>query len=152
MIRRTKIRLLEEPFLPQKYAIDQINSITLRNSYANWAIRYFEYSIWTLVGDIILNWWTLSSPTIVEKYLSSKVHLFLRSRTWEVQEYHFITLNFRKHFMLRQFVNLHTLNSVTGNGHVKYKRNSLACKMHENSACSHGDLVCNTSLPLSLIY
>ncbi len=31
----------------------------------------------------------------------------------------------------------HTLNSVTGSGHVKYKRNSLACKIHENAACNH---------------
>ncbi len=37
-----------------------------------------------------------------------------------------------------------TLRSVTMSGHVKYKRNSLACKMQEDSAC-------NTPLPLFLI-
>ncbi len=42
-------------------------------------------------------------------------------------------------------------HTLTGSGHVKYKRNFLACKMHENSACSRGDSTCNTSLPLSLI-
>ena len=47
--------------------------------------------------------------------------------------------------------NQYTLNSVTGSGHVKYKRNSLACKMHENSACNSVDSACNTHLPLSLI-
>ncbi len=30
----------------------------------------------------------------------------------------------------------HTLRSVTLNGHVKYVRNSLACKMQEDSACN----------------
>ncbi len=33
---------------------------------------------------------------------------------------------------------LHTLSSVTESGHVKYKRNSIACKIHENSACTIG--------------
>ncbi len=28
----------------------------------------------------------------------------------------------------------YTLNSVTGNGHVKYQENPLACKLHRNSA------------------
>ncbi len=28
----------------------------------------------------------------------------------------------------------HTLNSVTGSGHVKYQENPLACKLHGNSA------------------
>ncbi len=37
-----------------------------------------------------------------------------------------------------------TLTSVTGSGHVKYKRNYLACKIHENSACNLGDSACNT--------
>ncbi len=39
---------------------------------------------------------------------------------------------------------LHALSEVLMSGHVKYKRNSLACKMQEDSAC-------NTQLPLSLI-
>ena len=34
---------------------------------------------------------------------------------------------------------LYTLNSVTGSGHVKFKRNSLACKMLENLAFNAGD-------------
>ena len=25
------------------------------------------------------------------------------------------------------------LNSVTGSGHIKYKKNPLACKLHDNS-------------------
>ncbi len=44
-----------------------------------------------------------------------------------------------------------TLRSVTMSGHVKYKRNSLACKMQEDSACNTGDSAGNTHLPLSLI-
>ncbi len=36
-----------------------------------------------------------------------------------------------------------TLRSVTMSGHVKYKRNSLACKMQEVSACNTGDSACN---------
>ena len=36
-----------------------------------------------------------------------------------------------------------TLRSITMSGHVKYKRNSLACKMQEDSAC-------NTHLPLKI--
>ena len=37
----------------------------------------------------------------------------------------------------------YNLRSVTMNGHVKYKRNSLACKMQEDSACNTGDSACN---------
>ncbi len=37
---------------------------------------------------------------------------------------------------------LHTLRSVTMSGHVKCKRNSLACKMQEDSACNTGDPAC----------
>ena len=39
----------------------------------------------------------------------------------------------------------YTLSSVIGSGHVKHKRNSLACKIHENSACNIGDSACNRS-------
>ncbi len=31
----------------------------------------------------------------------------------------------------------HTLSSVTGSDHVNYKRNSLACKIHENMPSGH---------------
>ncbi len=40
--------------------------------------------------------------------------------------------------------NNYTISSVTGSGHVKYKRNSLACMIHENSAYNIGDSACNT--------
>ena len=36
---------------------------------------------------------------------------------------------------------MYILNSIRGSGPVKYKRNSLTCKMNENSACDPGDLV-----------
>ena len=37
----------------------------------------------------------------------------------------------------------YTLRSVTMGGHAKYRRNSLACKMQEDSACNTGDWACN---------
>ncbi len=39
-------------------------------------------------------------------------------------------------------VHQYTLRSVTTSGHVKYRRNSLACKMQEDSACNTGDSAC----------
>ena len=37
----------------------------------------------------------------------------------------------------------HTLNSVTGSGHVKYHKNPLACKLHGKSACLQATSTCN---------
>ena len=46
----------------------------------------------------------------------------------------------------------YTLRSVTMSGHVKYKRNSLACKMQEDNACNTGNSACiNTHHPLKIM-
>ena len=40
----------------------------------------------------------------------------------------------------------YTLRSGTMSGHVRYKRNSLACKMQGDSACKTGDSACKLIL------
>ena len=42
----------------------------------------------------------------------------------------------------------YTLRSVTMTGHVKYRRNSLACKMQEDPAYNTGNSACNAQLPV----